>query len=1367
MTLYGPKNESNVFINDRSKHIELRGVTKQNEGQYLITVSNPYGTATDYFHIKVLEAPGPKIVFPQSTVRTQEGASLQLEPKLKYVGRPFFTWTGPTGGSLIENAQQSGPVLYIPKVTKRNQGTYTLILMDQTGTTSAQINLVVEDTHKPTRKPHSRVPFHIVENTVIALEPNETAVFVCYLKPEIKSPDALVFHSWSKAAGKFERNIRPNIEILQIIRFKPSNVGDYKCTVVTSEGAKIEATVTLKLKEPGVEAEPEPTEPTEPSTTKAVVPDIPVTARIVDKVKNVTVGDNFQIECLTTGEQVSVVWLLNEQQIQDGQHQLYPRDNVLHVRNAQKEIGGYLICRAVAEDGRHAQDSMLVNVMEPQAPIEQEQQDQEPESPSRGVEITPDSVTPTVGDQVRLICKSNSKIVAWTSQDRSLSDNSEISADKSVLTIRNVQESDSGIYTCETVDGDRAYATVLVLAGAYNEEEAGQEALSVDVQPEEANLVQGREAQFECVVQGGASPIVVWRRIGGLLDLTRHIVRGHKLSIVNVQPEDRGYFECQADSRMESARDYVRVNVEAREAPRVEVYPQEPEVSVEYGGVVYAQCRVTAGVPTPSIKWKRLDGRPLSKNVVISQEGTLLQVQEAGDEEFGTYLCEAENIEGTDEGKIKIVSRGDSPSNEAEQQAEAEAQRIKQELEEERRRQEEEQQRPRPTEPVEDGGKPNVLVESVVEVQEGQEVTLNCRTTNRSPHQIYWRNPSGDYLETNPDGSVVIQNVQRANAGVYSCIINNRFGNAEKETELKVNFYEEKQPIRVELVPKSRSVQEGQSVEFKCNLHNQGETEVVYQWSRQGGAELPTDHMIRGNILRLNKVHKNDGGRYQCGVVYDGNFVYDDSYLEVVGENSNAFPVYIQVKERPIEANPNHALIGAFRFGVRMTVDCVAQTDTDEIVDVEWSKQEGYADRAKHNKAPNMNTLTIDALLPMDLGTYVCIASKNNGEKAQNEITFENHADHGAFFKYKIKGPSETVIFEKETNEEEATAPSTVNTAPTVKLLGENQLNKREGESCEFVCQVGGSPKPTLSWYNGNSEPIVENERLLINDNVLIINNLKSKDAGYYVCQAENSVGSNRAYIYLDVEPQEPTESVVRTTTQLPVNGKKPFVYMKSLNTENINVGETLTIACLVSDPEATVLFYKLEGDQTPLASTQRDKHIYELVFNPFTGQDAGQYKCYARNKHGDTEDVARIEHELDGSFSFSTDNFKSSSVAINTFGSLMQGNIVELKAELTRSHMFRRLRRQVEQQDVEYFSWIRYPNMPRSFAAEDNRLFIRDFDVNTDNGIYFVRATTRDRDFYGSKLIASNEYLLGENPYFSIEREDTETIVVRCRPCE
>ena len=238
-----------------------------------------------------------------------------------------------------------------------------------------------------------------------------------------------------------------------------------------------------------------------------------------------------------------------------------------------------------------------------------------------------------------------------------------------------MQPQDSGIYVCDVNEPQSGQSTqtsaslmVSSSGSSSSVEESGasvdSEPLRLEVSPSVANLVQGRDAEFTCKAYGGArNPSVTWKRVSDTLDPQRHVVRGDQLLIRDVQPSDRGYFECEAQSGAESKQAYVRVEVEAREAPKLEIYPQQERLEVEYGSGAYAQCRVVAGIPTPDIEWRRADGRGLSRNVAVQQDGSLLEVKNADEGDFGTYECVAKNDAGQAVGRITLVSRGSRPEN--------------------------------------------------------------------------------------------------------------------------------------------------------------------------------------------------------------------------------------------------------------------------------------------------------------------------------------------------------------------------------------------------------------------------------------------------------------------------------------------------------------------------------------------------------------------------------------------------------------------------------------------------------------------------------------------------------------------------------
>ena len=148
-----------------------------------------------------------------------------------------------------------------------------------------------------------------------------------------------------------------------------------------------------------------------------------------------------------------------------------------------------------------------------------------------------------------------------------------------------------------------------------------------------------------------------------------------------------------------------------------------------------------------------------------------------------------------------------------------------------------------------------------------KKVTLTCSTNDKSSHKFYWLNPANNYMDVSVDGSVTIPIVSRSDNGIYSCIVVNNFGNARSETKLRVDFYANSElPLEVSLSPKSRSVHEGTTLEFNCQVKN-GPSQSInnVKWSRLAGdgEMLPKGrHTISGHVLRIENAKLNDTGKF-------------------------------------------------------------------------------------------------------------------------------------------------------------------------------------------------------------------------------------------------------------------------------------------------------------------------------------------------------------------------------------------------------------------------------------------------------------------------------------------------------------------------
>lgn len=189
----------------------------------------------------------------ETVIRTDAGTTLKIEPKVQYSGRPQFTWTK-DGRPLPSNVEILNHVLYVPYVTKENQGVYTLTLVDDYGTAKIQVTIIVDE-----RSPSggSSTPVNVnriivKHDTDVELEVGQSANLICNLHTRNYNPRVITTTSWIKGdreqRERFPSNIRPNQERLQIIKIKPSDAGLYTCITISSDSVTQTALVNIKVK---------------------------------------------------------------------------------------------------------------------------------------------------------------------------------------------------------------------------------------------------------------------------------------------------------------------------------------------------------------------------------------------------------------------------------------------------------------------------------------------------------------------------------------------------------------------------------------------------------------------------------------------------------------------------------------------------------------------------------------------------------------------------------------------------------------------------------------------------------------------------------------------------------------------------------------------------------------------------------------------------------------------------------------------------------------------------------------------------------------------------------------------------------------
>ena len=74
-----------------------------------------------------------------------------------------------------------------------------------------------------------------------------------------------------------------------------------------------------------------------------------------------------------------------------------------------------------------------------------------------------------------------------------------------------------------------------------------------------------------------------------------------------------------------------------------------------------------------------------------------------------------------------------------------------------------------------------------------------------------------------------------------------------------------------------------------------------------------------------------------------------------------------------------------------------------------------------------------------------------------------------------------------------------------------------ETSPASFRCTGSGDPKPTVTWYKGDSR-LVSGGRVVIGENNLTISRSSRADAGWYSCNVSNGLGHDTAAAFLFVQ---------------------------------------------------------------------------------------------------------------------------------------------------------------------------------------------------------------------------------------------------------
>uniref|UniRef100_A0A674AJC2 Heparan sulfate proteoglycan 2 n=1 Tax=Salmo trutta TaxID=8032 RepID=A0A674AJC2_SALTR len=802
---------------------------------------------------------------------------------------------------------------------------------------------------------------------------------------------------------------------------------------------------------------------------------------------------------------------------------------------------------------------------------------------SKPIQVTieePKARSVTVGATVSFICTAKSQSPAytlvWTRQGNGKLPNRAMDFN-GILTIQNVQPEDAGIYLCtgsnmfamdegtavlyvpEASQTQMFYTTYEMLEGHGKPREGVQPVATVT--PSVLTIQQGGHAEFHCTVTGNPTPAIEWIGGGpGNRMSPNAVVRGGVLTIPAVERENGGEYICKALNTHGEHTSRAVLHVSGSQTvgrdplvghsrspgaslPHVQVSPQR--VDINEGETLRLYCRA-GGRPSPGLTWKKQEGQ-LSPQAIPSHgfqqfKSNSLDVLQRRIEELQA------SMERTDIGTLLIPNIKSSDSGTylcvgtnsiGSSEARIEV-TVNRAI----------------------GGdtisSAITIQPSIAEVQEGQSLDLNCFVPGNPPPAVTWRRESGR-LSANHQvlgTKLRILSASPDDSGKYICLVERGPGTPIRQASVSVSVTATSSRLQTPIIsiePHSAALRQGESASFKCRV-NGGAEPIRLEWKLSNNQPLPDNVKVGhyGTVITIADARPSNQGTYNC--VATNLFGITQSIVSLIIRES---PVATVTPQGPVRV----------RMGEPINLEC--QASGEPRPSVTWHRLDSARNTMLSSPVPMESNAIMQVLVarPEDSGTYVCTARNDEGTtETRVEVIVEGAAQVPVTPRASVPDPLMVVV---------------------------------EGQSTTLRCDAHGFPVPKITWSKLRA-PLPWRHKVV--DNTLILPSVGRADAGEYICNATNNMGTTEVTIMLDVETPP-------YATSLP-------------DDVAVRVGEVIRLQCLAhGTPPLLFQWTKLNGS----LSTRADVQGGDLQINLAIPEDAGAYKCVATNKVGTSEAHAKV----------------------------------------------------------------------------------------------------------------------------------------------
>ncbi|XP_077344280.1 immunoglobulin superfamily member 10 [Lithobates pipiens] len=763
------------------------------------------------------------------------------------------------------------------------------------------------------------------------------------------------------------------------------------------------------------------------------------------------------------------------------------------------------------------------------------------------------------------------------------------------------------------------------------------------------------DAFIPCEAAGTPTPTILWTKVssGTFVSKTR---RGNRmevfpngtLSISNVGIQDRGQYLCVATNQYGSDRLLVTLSV-ITYPPRI-LQGKSREITVHSGSSINLKCQAEAR-PFPTITWilsnETIASEKSAHNhkVFVQTDGTLI-IKEVSIYDRGIYKCLATNIAGADTFTVRIQVIAAPPvilEDKRQTVLALSGENVKLHCSA--------KGNPQPSvhwvafdgtkvkplqyvnaklflfsngtlyirnaEPTDDGnyeciatsstGSERRVVSLHVEQSEtiprivhaspkstvmnyGDKLVLNCTATGEPTPRIIWRLPSkavvdqwhrmGSRIQVYPDGSLIIQSVNEKDAGDYLCVARNKMGDDVILMKVSMTM----KPAKI--IQKQQLMKEvPYGKDFKVDCKALGSPSPEISWT------LP-DGTVINNVLQAD----DSGRRVRRYVLFDNGTLYlnkvgmaEEGDYTCYAENTlgrDEMKIHITVVTAAPRIKINTRTKFEARAGGRVVLDCEATGEPKPKIF--WLLPSSDMIATSHDRylLHENGSLTINLVKLLDAGEYMCVARNPAGDDTK-------------LLKLDVQS-----------------TPPVINGLYTNKTIIKDSALKHSRKLIH--CKAEGTPPLQIMWIMPDNIYLTapyHGSRIIVHQNgTLEIRNVRPSDTAEFTCVARNDGGESMLVVRLEV-----LEVLRRPVFKNPFNEKiiaKP--------------GKMAILNCFADGNPTPEITWLLPNGSRFVSGQMMSKYYAGtngtlIIYNP-NKNDAGKYRCAARNKVGYIEKLIILE---------------------------------------------------------------------------------------------------------------------------------------------